>query len=163
MSGAGAASLLPAARRVQEALAAAGSPAMVREMPASTRTAAAAAEACGCEVGAIVKSLIFRDALTGQGVLILVSGANRVHEKRLGRRLGATLERADADFVRETTGYAIGGVPPLGHATRLRTVMDPDLSAFATVWAAAGTPFTVFPVAPADLARLTGAEIAEVG
>lgn len=132
-------------------------------MPDSTRTAEEAAAACGCEVGAIVKSLIFRGAESGAGILVLTSGANRVHEKRLGAALGEKLERADADFVRTATGYAIGGVPPLGHATAMRVVMDPDLMAHPVVWAAAGTPSSVFPVAPADLARATNAEILPVG
>jgi len=154
---------LPAsARRVQEALAVLGSAAQVREMPASTRTAAEAAAACGCAEGAIVKSLIFRGATTGQGILVLTSGANRVHEKRLGRLLGETLRRADADFVRAVTGYAIGGVPPLGHATEMRVVMDRDLQGYAEIWAAAGTPRAVFPTTPGELARLTGAEVLAV-
>jgi prolyl-tRNA editing enzyme YbaK/EbsC (Cys-tRNA(Pro) deacylase) len=150
------------AERVQEALAAAGCGARVREMPASTRTAAEAAAACGCPEGAIVKSLVFRGAASGQGILVLTSGANRVHEKRLGRQLGEKLERADADFVRAATGYAIGGVPPLGHATRMRVVMDRDLQAHPQIWAAAGTPKAVFPTTPEELARLTGAEILTV-
>jgi prolyl-tRNA editing enzyme YbaK/EbsC (Cys-tRNA(Pro) deacylase) len=150
------------ARRVQEALHALGSAAQVREMPESTRTAAKAAEACGCPQGAIVKSLVFRGAESGRGILVLTSGTNRVHEKRLGRALGEKLERADADFVRAATGYAIGGVPPLGHATAMRVVMDRDLNAFREIWAAAGTPRAVFPTTPEELARLTGAEIAEV-
>jgi prolyl-tRNA editing enzyme YbaK/EbsC (Cys-tRNA(Pro) deacylase) len=151
---------LPAsAERVQQALAALGSAARVREMPASTRTAAEAAAACGCPEGAIVKSLVFRGAGTGSGILVLTSGANRVHEKHLGRALGERLERADADFVRAATGYAIGGVPPVGHATRMRVVMDRDLFAYAEIWAAAGTPRAVFPTTPDELARLTGAEI----
>lgn len=156
-------SKLPAsAQRVQDALAALGCPARVREMPATTRTAADAAAACGCEQGAIVKSMIFRGAETGQGILVLTSGTNRVHEKRLGRLLGEKLARADADFVRATTGYAIGGVPPLGHATHLRVVMDRDLIAYSEIWAAAGTPSAVFPTTPGELERLTGAEVIEV-
>ena len=156
-------SALPAAaQRVQEALSALGSPARVREMPATTRTAEEAAAACGCAQGAIVKSLIFRLAGTGEGVLVLTSGTNRVHEKRLGRQLGGKLERADADFVRGATGYAIGGVPPLAHATALRVVMDRALCDHAAVWAAAGTPRAVFPTTPDELARLTGAEILQV-
>lgn len=150
--------LPPSAQRVQDALAALGSGAEVREMPASTRTAAEAAAACGCPEGAIVKSLVFRGAETGQGILVLTSGTNRVHEKRLGRQLGEKLARADADFVRAATGYAIGGVPPLGHATPMRVVMDRDLEDFARIWAAAGTPSAVFPTTPAELLRLTGAE-----
>jgi prolyl-tRNA editing enzyme YbaK/EbsC (Cys-tRNA(Pro) deacylase) len=151
-----------AARRVQDALSALGSAAQVREMPASTRTAADAAAACGCAEGAIVKSLIFRGAGTGRGILVLTSGANRVHEARLGRQLGEKLERADAVFVRAATGYAIGGVPPLGHATGLRVVMDRNLHGYPEIWAAAGTPSAVFPTTPGELARLTGAEILTV-
>ena len=155
-------SLPASAGRVQQALAALGSAARVREMPASTRTAAEAAAACGCAEGAIVKSLIFRGAESGRGILVLTSGANRVHEKRLGRALGEKLERADADFVRATTGYAIGGVPPVGHATGMRVVMDRDLFAFPEIWAAAGTPRAVFPTTADELARLTGAEVLNV-
>jgi prolyl-tRNA editing enzyme YbaK/EbsC (Cys-tRNA(Pro) deacylase) len=154
---------LPAsARRVQDALAQRGSAARVREMPESTRTAAEAAAACDCPEGAIVKSLVFRGAGSGQGVLVLTSGANRVHEKRLGRQLGEKLERADADFVRTATGFAIGGVPPLGHATGMRVVMDRDLFGFSEIWAAAGTPRAVFPTTPDEIARLTGAEVLDV-
>jgi prolyl-tRNA editing enzyme YbaK/EbsC (Cys-tRNA(Pro) deacylase) len=149
-----------AARRVQDALSALGSAARMREMPASTRTAADAAAACGCAEGAIVKSLIFRGAGSGQGILVLTSGANRVHEARLGRQLGETLERADADFVRAATGYAIGGVPPLGHPAPLPTWIDDNLLVPAEVWAAAGTPRHVFVVAPADLVVATGATVA---
>ena len=155
-------SLPASARRVQQALAALGSKAKVREMPASTRTAAEAAAACGCAEGAIVKSLIFRGAESGDGILVLTSGANRVHEKRLGRALGEKLGRADADFVRAATGYAIGGVPPVGHATPLRVVMDRDLFDYPEIWAAAGTPRAVFPTTAEELRRLTGAEVREV-
>ena len=118
--------------------------------------------ACGCAEGAIVKSLVFRGAESGQGVLVLTSGANRVHEKRLGRQLGEKLARAHADFVRSVTGYAIGGVPPLGHASPMRVVMDRDLQGYAEIWAAAGTPRAVFPTTPAELLRLTGAEVLDV-
>jgi len=156
-------SALPrAARRVAEALAAAGAGAEIRIMPASTRTAAEAASACGCPVAAIVKSLVFRGAESGQAILVLTSGANRVAEARLGQRLGETLARADADFVRAATGFAIGGVPPLGHATRLRVVMDQDLMAHDPVWAAAGTPSAVFAIAPDTLRRLSDAEVMAV-
>lgn len=134
----------------------------VREMPASTRTAEEAAAACGCEVAQIVKSLIFRGKTTKTPWLFLVSGANRVAEKRMVEVIGEPVVRVDAADVRTLTGYAIGGVPPLGHATPLSTVMDEDLLAHAVVWAAAGTPHAVFPVAPADLARAVGAKIARV-
>lgn len=149
-----------AALRVADALGAAGLPAGIREMPASTRTAEEAARACGCPLGAIVKSLVFR---TGdRGVLILTSGANRVHEKRVSRRLGIPLARADAGWVRDMTGFAIGGIPPLGHATAMTVAMDQDLLAFETVWAAAGTPNTVFPCDPNVLAKAAGAGIIAV-
>lgn len=151
-----------AARRVQDALTTRGSQAQVREMPASTRTAEDAAAACGCAQGAIVKSLIFRLAETGAGLLVLTSGTKRVHEKRLGRQLGGKLARADADFVRATTGYAIGGVPPIAHAAALKVVMDRALLDHPVIWAAAGTPRAVFPTTPDELARLTGAEVLEV-
>ncbi len=144
---------------MQEALTALGCTARVREMPATARTAADAATACGCAQGAIVKSLIFRGTVSGRGILALTSGSNRVHEKRLGRQLGEALERADADFVRAATGFAIGGVPPLGHTTAMRVVMDRDLTGFPQIWAAAGTPSAVFPTSPAELERLTGAEV----
>ena len=154
--------LPPSAQKVQDALTALGCTAVVREMPASTRTAADAAAACGCEQGAIVKSLVFRGAESGRGVLVLTSGTNRVDEQRLGRALGEPLERADADFVRRATGFAIGGVPPVGHATEMRVVMDRDLHTFAEIWAAAGTPKAVFPTTPNELTRLTGAELRAV-
>jgi len=154
--------LTASAQRVQDALVAQGCAARVRQMPVSTRTAADAADACGCEQGAIVKSMIFRGAVSGQGILVLTSGTNRVHEKRLGRQIGEKLERADADFVRAATGYAIGGVPPVGHATRMRVVMDGDLHSYPQIWAAAGTPSAVFPTTPVELVRLTGAEVLTV-
>ncbi len=149
---------LPAsAARVHAALVAAGSSAEVIVTPTTARTAEEAAEACGVTVGQIVKSLVFRGADSGDGYLVLVSGANRVNEKRLGRTLGEKLLRADADFVRKATGYAIGGVPPLGHATALRVVMDEDLARHAELWAAGGTPNAVFRTDPGELARITGA------
>lgn len=143
---------LPAAvQRVQEAAKRLGLEVEVVQMPASTRTAAEAAEACGCTVGQIVKSLIFKGSESGLPYLLLVSGANRVNEEAVGRILGETLERPDAAFVREVTGYAIGGIPPFGHLADIGTWMDRDLLRYETVWAAAGTPHSVFRVAPAVL------------
>ena len=126
----------------------------VREFPQGTRTAADAAAAIGCEVGAICKSLVFR--VGDEPLLVIASGANRVDEARFGA------VKADAAFVREHTGYAIGGVPPYGHPRALRTVVDEDLLAYATVWAAAGTPSSVFPLAPDELVRRTGASVERV-
>jgi prolyl-tRNA editing enzyme YbaK/EbsC (Cys-tRNA(Pro) deacylase) len=128
-----------------------------RELPASTRTAPEAAAAVGCEVGAIVKSLVFR--VGDEAVLALVSGANRADESLLKAGFGAAVERADADFVRAATGYSIGGVPPIGHPRPLRTLVDEDLLRFAVVWGAAGTPRSVFPIAPDELARLAGGAV----
>ena len=144
-----------AAARVQSALDAAGIEARAVELPQSTRTAAEAAQAVGCEVGQIAKSLVFRDA-GGEAVLVIASGTNRVNEKRLG------LERASADFVRQKTGYAIGGIPPVGHATPLKTFIDEDLLRFDRIWAAAGTPNAVFELLAADLPRITGGNVIPV-
>jgi prolyl-tRNA editing enzyme YbaK/EbsC (Cys-tRNA(Pro) deacylase) len=125
-----------------------------REFPAGTRTAADAASAVGCDVGAICKSLVFR--VGDEPLLVIASGANRVDEERFGA------VKADAAFVREHTGFAIGGVPPYGHPRPLRTILDEDLLGYETVWAAAGTPTAVFPIAPDELARRTGATVQRV-
>jgi prolyl-tRNA editing enzyme YbaK/EbsC (Cys-tRNA(Pro) deacylase) len=127
----------------------------LQEVP--TRTAEEAATACACDVAQIVKSLVFRGKASGTPYLLLVSGANRVNEKSVAAHLGEKLERPDAAFVREATGYAIGGIPPLGHAVQISTWLDEDLLAFETVWAAAGTPNTVFEIAPRVLAQAVGA------
>ena len=141
--------------RVVEALRAAGVQAEVTEFAESTHTATEAAAALGATVGQIVKSLVF---LAGETpVLALVSGANRVDTDKLAAALGAPIRRADADAVRAATGFAIGGVPPIGHATRLRTVLDADLLRYERVWAAAGTPNAVFPITPDELVHVTGA------
>ena len=149
--------------RVRAAAAAAGLRVEVREMPQSTRTAAEAAAACGTSVAQIVKSLVFRKATSGEPVLLLVSGKNRVDETAVKAAIGDTLARIDANSVRDLTGFAIGGVAPLGSLTPLETYMDADLMAFDTVWAAAGAPTAVFEVAPAKLAEATGASVIKVG
>ena len=128
----------------------------VLEFDASTRTAAEAAAAIGCSVAEIAKSLVFRAEPSGRAVLAIVSGVDRVDERKLGALVGERISRADPDFVREATGFAIGGVPPLGHASALTTFIDVRLDGFETVWAAAGTPNAVFRVTPTDLLRLTG-------
>lgn len=158
MSGA----LKASAQRVQAALAAHGITAEVREFPASTRTSAEAAAAIGCTIGQIAKSLVFRARTTDRAVMVIASGANRVDEKAVAARLGEPIGRADADFVRDRTGYAIGGVPPIGHATPLPTFIDRDLLAFDEIWAAAGTPNAVFRLRPADLVAMTGGEVADI-
>ncbi len=152
----------PSAQRVQNALKELGYQGKVVEHEASTRTAVEAAEAAGCEVGQIVKTLVFRLQPASQPVLVLVSGPNRVHEKHFGQHLGGTLERADADYVREVSGFAIGGVPPVGLKTPVKTYIDEDLLQFATVWAAAGTPNAVFEINPQELVKITGGEVVSV-
>lgn len=145
------------AERVLEALRAAGVSAEVKEFSESTRTAEEAASAVGTTVGQIVKSLVF---LAGENpILALVSGSNRADSAKLAAAAGGKIRRADADTVRNVTGYAIGGVPPIGHATPLRTFLDRDLLHYATVWAAAGTPNAVFEITPTELKRITGAEV----
>jgi prolyl-tRNA editing enzyme YbaK/EbsC (Cys-tRNA(Pro) deacylase) len=154
--------LKPAAQRVQDALRAKGLDCTVRHMDRTTRTAEEAAAACGCAVGQIVKSLVFRGAQSGKPYLLLVSGANRVDEKAVAGRIGELLRRPDAHYVREATGFAIGGIPPLGHDAPLATFMDEGLLAYDVVWAAAGTPDAVFPIAPARLAEAAAATVIPV-
>lgn len=154
---------LPAsARRVQDALRALGFDNAVVEMPDSTRSAADAAAACGCTVAQIAKSIVFRAKGSGKPVLVITSGVNRVDEKKVASLLGQTLGKADADFVRERTGFAIGGVAPVGHAEKPLIVIDRDLLTHATIWAAAGTPRAVFQLTPDELVRMTGGTVAEV-
>jgi Cys-tRNA(Pro) deacylase len=152
--------LQEAARRVADALAAAGVEAEVRSYAESTRTAEEAAAAVGADVGQIVKSLVF--LADGQPILALVSGADRLDTAKLAQLSGARITRADADTVRAATGYAIGGVPPVGLATPLPVYCDRNLLQYAEVWAAAGTPHTVFSVAPETLARITNAQVADL-
>ncbi|MFC5654724.1 YbaK/EbsC family protein [Streptomyces nogalater] len=135
--------------------------ARTRRFPEATRTAAEAAAAIGCGLSQICKSLVF--AADGVPVLVLMDGASRVDVERVRRELDAgKVTRADARVVRETTGYAIGGVPPFGHRTRTRVLADRGLLEHDLVWAAAGTPYTVFPVAPKDLVLHAGATVADV-
>jgi len=147
-------------QRVADALGAAGLAAEIRELSASTRTAEEAATAVGTTVPRIVKSLVFLADDTP--ILALVSGSNLLDTERLGTALGKRISRADAATVRAATGFAIGGVPPLGHATPLDVLIDRDLLQFDVVWAAAGTPHAVFPIAPADLVRATGGRVMEL-
>jgi Cys-tRNA(Pro) deacylase len=134
----------------------------VRRFPAGTKTAADAAAAIGCDVEAIVKSLVF--VADGRAVVALTSGAHRVDTDRLAELCGARdVRRATPDEAREATGYAVGGTPPFGHPDRLRTFVDERLLAIAQVWAAAGTPDAVFPIAPRELLRASGGTVAVFG
>ena len=154
--------LSAAAHRVQLAVAAKGFNFEVRELPNSTRTAADAAAAVGCSVAEIAKSLVFKAKASGRAVLVITSGGNRVDTKKLAALLGEKIGKADADFVRQQTGFAIGGVPPLGHAAPLTTYIDADLLLLDTIWAAAGTPNALFTLPSKALEALTGGTVADV-
>jgi prolyl-tRNA editing enzyme YbaK/EbsC (Cys-tRNA(Pro) deacylase) len=154
--------LSPSAQKVQTALAALGLPLQVVELPASTRTAPEAAQAIGCLVGQIVKSLVFKTKRSERPVLVIASGANRVNEKKIEAETGEPLGKADADFVRAQTGFAIGGIPPVGHIQPLETYIDQDLLQYDEVWAAAGTPHAVFALSPAHLERITGGKVIDL-
>jgi prolyl-tRNA editing enzyme YbaK/EbsC (Cys-tRNA(Pro) deacylase) len=148
--------------RVRAALLAAGYGFDIREFPESTRTSAEAAAAIGCRVAQIAKSLVFRGAASDRPILVIASGANRVDEKKVAGLLGEKLARADAAFVRETTGFAIGGVAPVGHLSPPAVFLDRDLEAFEEIWAAAGKPNAVFRLTPADLPALTRGSFADI-
>jgi len=154
--------LSPSAQKVQAALQALGLQLQVVELPGSTRTAVEAAQSVGCQVGQIVKSLVFKGKRSGRPLLVVASGSNRVDERRLEALIGEPLGKADADFVRERTGFAIGGVPPAGHAEPIETYIDADLLQYDEIWAAAGTPHAVFRLTPADLERMTAGRVAEI-
>jgi prolyl-tRNA editing enzyme YbaK/EbsC (Cys-tRNA(Pro) deacylase) len=152
--------LKPSVDKVQQTLKSMGLAAEVMEFSKSTRTAAEAAAAIGTMVGQIAKSLVF---LAGnEPVLVIASGANRVDVEKLHRLLGKKIIRPDAETVRRTTGFSIGGVPPVGHEERLRTLVDQDLLNFTVIYAAAGTPNTVFAVSPTDLVRIAEAEVVQI-
>jgi len=150
------------ARRVQDALREKGFGFEVVELPQSTRSAAEAAQAVGCQVAQIAKSLVFRAMESGRPVLVIASGANRVNERRLGELIGERIGKADADFVREATGFAIGGIPPVGHAQPGGTLIDEDLLRYDEIWAAAGTPNAVFRLVPGELVKMTGGRVAAI-
>lgn len=154
--------LSSSAQRVQEALSELGLTLQVVELPESTRTAAEAAAAIGCTVGQIAKSLIFKTKVTEKPVLVIASGSNRVDEQAIAAFIGEKITKADADFVRQHTGFAIGGVPPVGHVEELLTLIDADLLAYDDIWAAAGTPHAVFKLTGEDLVRATGGQIVGV-
>ena len=151
--------LSTSAQKVQNLLKERGFSWQVVELPDSTRTAVEAANAIGCTVAQIVKSLIFRGKQSDTAILAVASGTNRVDEKRLRELAGETIEKASADFVRQHTGYAIGGVPPLGHSEPLKTFIDEDLLQYDEIWAAAGTPHAVFQLTPKDLQTMTGGQV----
>jgi prolyl-tRNA editing enzyme YbaK/EbsC (Cys-tRNA(Pro) deacylase) len=147
--------LSDSAKRVQDFLSEKGFSFDVNELPGSTRTAQEAADSIGCTVAQIAKSLVFKEKKTDRPVLVIASGSNRVDVKKIQKSLGLKLEKAHGSFVKDRVGYAIGGVPPVGHIEPLETLLDRDLKQYETIWAAAGTPFAVFQLKPADLEPLT--------
>ena len=153
--------LSPSAQKVQDAIRARGFDHEVFELAVPVRTSADAAREVGCAVAQIAKSIVFR-AADGRGVLVIASGANRVDEGAVVAIIGQAIGRATPDFVREVTGYAIGGIPPVGHATELVTLIDEDLLELDAIWAAAGHPNALFRLAPADLPLLAGGRVAKV-
>ena len=146
------------ARRVQDYLHEHGLGLEVVQLPASTRTAQEAALAVGCDISQIAKSLVFQDEDRGEAVLVIASGGNRVDLHKVASATGHRLGRADADFVREKTGYAIGGVPPVAHQQNMVTLLDRELENQPLIWAAAGTPNALFSLKPRELQDLTGGE-----
>ncbi len=155
---------LPAsARKVQAALSALGIDAPVIELQVAARTSQQAADALGIAVGQIAKSLVFRAAGSGRAVLVIAAGDRRVDEAKVAAHLGEPIERAPAEFVREHSGFAIGGVAPLAHAASMVTFVDQSLRRFEVVWAAGGTPHCVFPIRPRDLARVAGGTETDIG
>jgi len=155
-------SLSSSAQRVQDALTNLGLTLQVVELPASTRSAAEAAEAIGCSAGQIAKSLIFKTKGSGKPILVIASGVNRVDEKKISALLGEKITKSDADYVRQHTGFVIGGVPPVGHTERIITYIDVDLLEYDEIWAAAGTPNAVFRLESDDLVSATGGQVVSV-
>ena len=150
------------AKKVDDALRALGYNFNIIEHTESTRTAQEAADRAGCELGQIVKSLIFKGKVSGKPVLVLTSGANRVDEKRISEYAGESIGRADADFVRSATGFAIGGIPPVGHPQKVETYLDEDFFQYETIWAAAGNPNAIFELPIEALQEMTMAKVVRV-
>ncbi|MDH5797012.1 MAG: YbaK/EbsC family protein [Paracoccaceae bacterium] len=148
-------------RRVESALVEAGIFPDIRTMPDATRTAAQAAEAVGCQLDQIAKSIIFRGENSGQVLLFLTAGGNSVDPQKAGEAAGEPLGKADAAFVRDKTGFAIGGVSPVGHLTAPTSFFDPRLLDFAVIWAAAGTPHAVFSISPRNLLKISAAQVSD--
>ncbi|MBM3523485.1 MAG: YbaK/EbsC family protein [Alphaproteobacteria bacterium] len=153
--------LSPSAQKVSDALRAAGFSNLVREFEESTRSSAEAAAAIGCSVAQIAKSVVFR-AGSGRAVLVIASGVNRIDEKRVAEVVGDRIGKADAAFVRDRTGFVIGGVPPLAHDTSPVTLIDRDLLGFDRIWAAAGTPRAIFALTPTELVAISGGKVCDV-
>lgn len=155
-------SLRASAQKVQQALEALGMACEVVEFPETTRSAKEAARAIGCRVEQIAKSLVFRTRQTQIPILVVAGGANRVNVKKLAELVAEPVEMADADFIREKTGFVIGGVPPIGHRQPLQTFIDEDLFKCTEIWAAAGTPYAVFKLSPHELKNMTAGRVVSI-
>ena len=151
--------LSPSAHKVQGALNALGFSNQVIELQSTARTSAEAAQAVGCQVQQIAKSIVFKDKQTDKPILVIASGPNRVNEKKIEELISETLGKADADYVRKHTGFVIGGVPPIGHLKKLDVFIDEDLLQYEEIWAAAGSPNAVFKLTPSDLIKMTDGRI----
>jgi prolyl-tRNA editing enzyme YbaK/EbsC (Cys-tRNA(Pro) deacylase) len=154
--------LSSSAEKVQMALQALGFSGEVLELPNTTRSAAEAAVAIGCDVAQIAKSLVFRKTQSDRPLLVIASGVNRVNEKAISQRVGEKIAKADAEFVRQQTGFAIGGIPPVGHTNPIETLIDEDLLQYSEIWAAAGNPNAVFRLTPENLRQLTQGQVISV-
>ncbi len=150
------------AQIVQELLKEKGYDNEVKELPDSTRTAQEAADALGCDVEQIAKSIVFKLREADQALLVIASGSNRIHEKRVGKIIGDALDKADATFVREATSYPIGGVSPVVQNPNVRVLIDEDILQYDSIWGAAGHPKAVFNMTPDELVSLTGGEVVSV-
>ena len=154
--------LSPSAQKVQDALKALGFSNQVMELQSTTRTSAEAAQAVGCRVEQIAKSLVFQGKRTNRPILVIASGANRVNEKRVAEFISEPLGKADADYVRRSTGFVIGGVPPIAHIEKLEVFVDEDLQQYDEIWAAAGSPNAIFRLSPSDLIKMTGGRVVSI-
>ncbi|MGQ9636166.1 MAG: YbaK/EbsC family protein [Thermodesulfobacteriota bacterium] len=149
-------------QKVQEILRSLGFQNEVVEFSITTRTSAEAAQAVGCEIGQIAKSIVFRGEKTDRPILVIASGPNRINEKRIEERISEPLGKADANFVRQKTGFVIGGVPPVGHLEKMEIFIDEDLMKYEVIWAAAGTPRAVFKLTPLELIKMTRGQVISI-
>jgi len=154
--------LSPSAQKVQDALKSLGFQNQIIELQSTTRTSAEAAQAVGCQVEQIAKSIVFKGKQTYKPILVIASGPNRVNEKKIAELISESLGKADADYVRNHLGYVIGGVPPIGHLEKLEIFIDKDLLQYEEIWAAAGNPNAVFRLTPSDLVKMTGGRVVTI-
>jgi len=154
--------LSPSAQKVQDALKSLGFPNQIIELQSTTRTSAEAAQAVGCRVEQIAKSIVFQGKQTHKPILVIASGPNRVNEKKIAEFVSEPLGEADADYVRNRTGFVIGGVPPIGHLEKLEIFIDEDLLQYEETWAAAGNPNAVFRLTPSDLIKMTAGRVVTI-